>query len=600
MSLPAALTPSELAALQVPGLPNTQRGINKRIGDHGWILLPFEGPRGQRLIDVHALPEQLRAAIAARMNERMRAVAPVANDRSHVSRRRGRPHGTCFFAKHPETAEAVQGIISQYPHTATAVMAHLRVGGYPLPSIHALRRYMHKYQRRQAAVLAALRDPDTYKSKYRLALGRADGGVSYAHEVWELDTTKADVMTVGGRVMILGVIDRWSRRVKFFVAPSESNLSVRNLLIATMQAWGVTPNAVVTDNGSGYVNASVTSALDLLKIEHIICPPGSPERKPFVERVFGTFTRARAPMLQGFTGHNVAEAQRLRAAAKKRTGRAEILAHHTPEELQQILDAWVDGAYHQTPHASLGMSPMQKWLSTPQRVRPAPDGLTLALAMTQLVGTMIVGKRGIQWKRGRYWSAELAAWMGQPVMVRWDERDYGELHIFDGDGAFICTAVNAERAGLSQERFAEEAKRHQDEHMRAAKAQLRAAQRAVNLTELNQRVLRDDAERAGKLAVLAPRPRQDVPPALPGEAAAPSILPPLAQITPAPASAESIAERAARAEQLIADAEAGHDVDPQKLAWARSFVVGPAYASHRLGTATGTVISMPANWMRRS
>ena len=36
-------------------------------------------------------------------------------------------------------------------------------------------------------------------------------------------------------------------------------------------------------------------------------------------------------------------------------------------------------------------------------------------------GTAIVGKRGIRWKNGRYWSAALPTWMGRMVQIRRDE-----------------------------------------------------------------------------------------------------------------------------------------------------------------------------------
>lgn len=584
MTLPAALSPAQLAALAVPGLPSSPRGVRLRIQSDNWMLLPTSGTRGQLLIDVATLPQEVRNAIARRMAALADRVAPDTETR----RQRGRPRGTDFFAANPATAEAVRGIVSQFPHAATTIMDLLRAGGYPLPSIFQLRRFIRELEARQAAVIAALRDPDDYKSRYRVALGNADGGVTAAHQIWELDTTKADVMTVGGRIMVLGVIDRWSRRTKFIVAPSESGLAVRRLLRETILHWGVMPRAVVTDNGSGYVNATIRSALDALGIEHIICPPGSPERKPFVERVFGTFMRSRARLLDGFTGHNVAQAQRLRAVAKKKTGRAEITASYTSDELQRILDAWVDGAYHQSPHRSLGMTPMAKWLSSPEPARRAVSTEELDRALSARVGVMLIGKRGLQWKRGRYWAPELAAWVGRSVHVRRVEDDLGALLVFDEDGNFICTAVNAERAGLSEQAFAMAARAHQDDYMRAAKAELRRQQRAVDLGGLNQRLLREDAERAGVVVpISAARPATERPDTHHIDAAPAEPLP----FAPPANSALSMADRAARAEAILADVEAGQPVEAERIDWARAFIAGPSYAAHR--AREGTALPLP-------
>ncbi|MFV3448532.1 hypothetical protein ACNJGE_21290, partial [Mycobacterium tuberculosis] len=97
-------------------------------------------------------------------------------------------------------------------------------------------------------------------------------------------------------------------------------------------------------------------------------PPASGDKKPFVERMFGTFTRERAALLDGFAGHNVAQAAKLRQAAKVRTGRAVIVPELTAAELQVVINAWLDGVYHVRDHAGTGASPIARWTNSP---RPA-------------------------------------------------------------------------------------------------------------------------------------------------------------------------------------------------------------------------------------
>ena len=252
-------------------------------------------------------------------------------------------------------------ILSQRQLAAPRILELLAQRFAVLPSRRTLSRFIAKLEEDKAALLASTRNPDEFKSRYRVALGRADGSVTHANQVWELDTTKADVLTKGGRRMVLGLIDRYSRRARFLVANSESGQAVRRLLIETIRDWGVMPETVMTDNGSGYINASIVSALETLGIQHYRCPPGSPEKKPFIERLFGTFTRERAELLEGYSGHNVADAQALRAKARKESGRAVIVPELEPEELQRILDAWLDGVYHVRKHSSLPTSPFRRW-----------------------------------------------------------------------------------------------------------------------------------------------------------------------------------------------------------------------------------------------
>ena len=329
---PATVTASELAAMQIAGYPRTARSWNRLRERHSWSAVPRRGPRGVELWLVDQLPADVQAAIIAHRTAQLTPAvtisAPIAaND---VLRGRGRPKGTGYFDRHPEVAAAVLSYVAAHRHSAPVVLRLLATRFPELPELHTLRRHIRRLEANIPATLRRERDPDGAKNRYQLALGRADGGVSAAHEVWELDTTKADLMTLGGRRMVLGVIDRWSRRVRFLVAPSESGQSVRRLLIDTITAWGVMPDRVVTDNGSGYINGSIVSALEILGIAHEPCLPGSPERKPFVERMFQGFMHHRAALLPGFTGKSVAEAQKLRGRAKKQTGRAEIVATLTP------------------------------------------------------------------------------------------------------------------------------------------------------------------------------------------------------------------------------------------------------------------------------
>lgn len=574
-----AISAAELASLRIEGLPTTKRGINIRRDRDGWRAAGRGGRGGAELIDVASLPDDLREKIVARLEARKRRIPTAAND---IRRGRGRPKGTDFFTAHPDVADAVEAYLTQRSLSASVVLDLLRTEFAEVPHLRALQRFIKAFEASKPALLASFVDPDAYKSKFRVALGDADGAETHANQVWELDATKADVMTTDGRKMILGVIDRWSRRCRFMVADSESGQAVRRLLIETIRAWGVMPETVVTDQGSGFICASIVSACEALDIEHRPCPPASGDRKPFIERVFGTFTRDRAEILPGYIGHNVAEAQRLRAVARANTGKPVIQATISAVDLQSILHAWVEGAYIHRRHSKLGMSPLARWQSSPVPSAAAPAENTLRIALSKQEGPMMVTKRGVRWRNGRYWSAALAPWIGRMVQVRRDEEDLGALFVFDEDGRFIDTAVNAMRSGLSQQAFAAAAKANQAAHMKEVRAVIREKQRRFSFDKARDALLRQEAEAAGKLVAL---PRPTVERSTPqidsfqtAHAPVPITSAPKAS---APQSTAAVSERAARAERLIADHDAGHEVDAQQLAWARAFVAGPTYAAHR-------------------
>lgn len=523
-------------------------------------------------------------------------------------KRRGRPAGTDYFTRNPDVADAVEAWIATRPLAAPRIMELLGVTfrDRPMPGIATLRRYMTHLETTRSVVLASMRDPDAYKSKFRLALGRADGGVTRAHQVWEIDTTKSDVLCKGGKVHILGLVDRYSRMARFMVAPSESGQSVRRLLIDTITAWGVMPEALQTDNGSGYINRSIVSALDMLDIEHRLCKPGSPEAKPFIERIFGTFTRERQTMLEGFAGHNVADAQRIRARAKKQTGRAVIVPELEPNALQAILSAWVDGVYHQRRHGSMRQSPLQRSWASDSPPRRAPDADVLRMALSRFEGEYKVGKRGVNWKGGRYWSPALAAYVDKQVHVRRDEDDLGALLIFDEERRFIDVAVNHERAGLSEVEFATIARSQQTRWMSEARADVRSKQKAFRMEDAVQARLRADAEAANKLVSL---PRPTVPhstPTIDSLKTAPEPPTPSAadlqraveRVAKRPASApRSVAEKVAEADALIAAAARGEAVDEAALALARRYAGGTEYRAEKL---VQTSFNPPATHQKRN
>ncbi len=599
-SAPSCLSAQQIADRRLAGLPSSKAQVNRLARAEGWGWQKASQPGGGRLYWVAHLPQSAQRDIASRDWRADGHVIPLVQRPLIVTatasgRATGRPKGSGFFHIHDDVASAILVILSQRRLAAPRVAELLAHQFDELPSLRSLQRFIARLETEQVALLAAKRDPDAYKGHFRVSLGRADADCSYAHQVWELDTTPADVMlTLNGRpirMAILGVIDRWSRRAKFCVVKTESAQAVRRTLVETMRHWGVMPASILTDNGSGYINQTMRTALELIGIEHQICPPGTPEKKPHIERVFGTFTRERAELLDGYIGHNVADAQKIRARAKKETRRAIVIPKMSPDDLQAVLDAWVDGVYHQRRHSSLGCSPMLKWMASPQAARPAPHPDQMLLCLSAFIGIRRVGKRGIVWKGGRYWSAACAAWMGREVMLRHDEDDLGALFIFTPDGEYIDTVVNHGRAGLTQAEFALLATQQQNDHMALQKKELAAKKRAFGFDEARASLLRRDAQAAGKITYFQPKPPAESSPetgpdsgpdAAQTSADVHQLKPPGVAPTARPAAAPpSAAAQVVRADRLIAADKAGIATDPQELKWARAYARSASYSTEK-------------------
>ena len=151
------------------------------------------------------------------------------------------------------------------------------------------------------------------------------------NQEWELDSTPADVICDDGlRYAVVVAIDIWSRRTRALVAPTSRATAIAALFRRCLLDWGV-PELVRTDEGADYTSRHVVGVIADLEIDHDICPPFAPDAKPFVERVIKTIGHDLFANLPGFTGHNVADAQALRArksyAARRRAGRARNQDH---------------------------------------------------------------------------------------------------------------------------------------------------------------------------------------------------------------------------------------------------------------------------------
>ena len=581
------LTAQQIADLKLDGLPTTPQRVNSWAHSLGWSFIDQARKKGGRHFAIADLPEAAQADLKARWASKRKPRRQANNSEDG----RGRPS---WWAAHPEVADAVQACLAVHKWSASVIMEMLETEFTELPSARSLRRFIADFHKKNPALISLIRNPDEFKNSFRASLGTMSKKAEYAHHMWEIDTTPADVMTRDGRKAVLGIIDRYSRRTRFMVCKSESAQSVRRFLIDTIRAWGVMPTMIFTDQGSGFINKSIRSALEILGIELKALPPGRPDLKPFIERAFGTWTRQRAEIMPGFIGHNVAEAQVLRARARARTGKPVIDVQMSADDLQAALDNWADGPYYQRTHSELKMSPMAKEQGSHRLAARAPDEQTLTKALSALVGPRLVGKRGIVWNGGRYWSADCAAYMGRAVIVRRDEEDLGALFIFDAeDKRFIGTAINVQRSGLSEQEFARQARADQAQLLKAQRAELLAKQRRFKPEQAAMNVLMADAIAAGKLTSLPVASATRSTPVL-AEAgdAAPAKKSRRTRKASAPQQSGStnptswaemnIGQRVAHVDALLAAHERGEAVDAAEVDWARRFTQSTHYRAEKI------------------
>lgn len=512
----------------------------------------------------------------------------------------GNRAGTGTIDSQPEVREFVQAMLVQYPHArATQVMRGLQArfgaGAAAVPSMRSLERWIGAWRADNAEVLTALKDPDAWKNQYMAAFGSASAVVTAINELWERDSSPADVMCTDGRYTLIAGVDVFSRRAKVLVARTSKAVAVGAHLRAMLLAFGV-PRIDKTDNGSDYTAEYTERVYRGLDIEHQLCPPFQPWHKPHVERFFGTFTRDLVELLAGYIGHSVAERQSIEARksfADRLLKRGEVVdIRLTGGELQAFCDRYVEHVYHHEPHEGLGgRTPFEVAAAHTAAVRPITDERALDVLLAEAPGRdgmRKVQKKGIALDRpkgargdeGWYIAPELHGHVGQWVHVRFDpiEHDLGTLYVFDTEtGAFICRAQDPSRTGIDRREVAITAKRLQRDRVQAERKALKAAARKVGVDQVVEEILRDRAAATGKLAALPVRGPVHTSPGLAAAAAA-------VRATQAPqrsADVEDLARLQAARARLQAEQKAAEAAVPQgmpnELASRRGVVPPPTF-----------------------
>ena len=353
--------------------------------------------------------------------------------------------------------------------------------GELMPSYDVLNRFYHDWKEKNPVFYEFAKSPDSAKNKYMPAIGNASEKAQYKNHYWELDSTPADIICEDGkRYAIMAAIDVFTRRVVFHVAETSSSYSISQLLRKAILKLGI-PENVVIDNGKDYTSNHFMSICYNLKINPIIVPPFSGDKKPHIERIFGTLSRQLFMQVPGFVGANVSQRAQIQARQsfaqkinsiekwkklnssrteeeqkiikdawkikKENLGlRLEVLK--TADELQDLCDKWVLNIHEQEKHKSLGISPVAKWNRCPMTVKSIPDPSMLNLLLGESIIRKI-GKKGIAYDGLNYWHDDLIDHLGENAFILVPD-DMGYIFVHKTDMTFIAIAEDPAHTGQSR------------------------------------------------------------------------------------------------------------------------------------------------------
>ncbi|WP_299734063.1 Mu transposase C-terminal domain-containing protein [uncultured Endozoicomonas sp.] len=419
----------------------------------------------------------------------------------------------------PELTAFAEGMLAKMPHTSAPNMLKALGANFDgrddltIPSERALQQWLAKWKVKNKRLFTAVANPDAFKNKYMAAGGDAAENVLRLNQLWEMDSSPADVMCTDGRFSLIACLDVYSRRAVLKVRKSSDSWGVALTMREAILQWamdGQGEQVIRVDNGKDYASHYMAMVADVLGIDLKFTDPFSGEQKPFVERFFRTFAHGMVEMLPGFIGHNVAEREAIKAQfsfadrLKRKAGSSKNVIDVTmsSEDLQTFCNRWIDAFYMHDAHGGLnGQSPAERVANWVEPLRRIDDVRALDLLLEPIPGQKGIRtaqKKGIRLEGGWYVAAELGARVGEQFMVRYDNSDIGRIYLFETSGEFVCMAQNPAITGISREELARAMKEEQKK-IGQQKAELKAKGRKINQADLIEKIFakreREIAER---------------------------------------------------------------------------------------------------------
>jgi putative transposase len=550
------------------------------------------------------VPEWLRTALPSVCANSLENWARLL-DREGLTRLAGKQgqhrKGQGIIDTTPDLREMILGMLVDHPHvSAKHVMRAIRArfDADLHPSYRTLQRWLEQWKATNKQLFTAITSPDAWRSKFMAAGGDAAAQIIRLNQRWEIDSTIGDLLlSDGSRHVIVGIIDVWSRRLKLHVSRSSSSMAVASILRRCLIDWGVC-EVLGTDNGSDYVSKHIDRIVEGLAIERDLAPPFTPDHKPFIERVFGTFCRDMVELLPGFVGHSVAqrkeiESRRSFAQRLMKQGGDPIELRMSPEELQKFCDQWTDTIYAREEHSSIGMSPFEKaasWTLPVQRIENE-RALDVLLAPAPGGGARTITKKGIKLDNAWFEAPELGGLEGRDVTILLDEADIGEIYVFGMDGEFLAKAICPERTGISRQELATKRKAVQKRVIGEQKKALKDASKKQNTKAIVGEILIDRAADAGVLIAFPTASENYTTPSL--EAAAKAARSDTVQEAPVPVGVA--ARRAVRQAEIEAES-----VQAQIIAIPQAETQFPRAMELERCLAHGEAVTeADLNWLRR-
>jgi putative transposase len=360
--------------------------------------------------------------------------------------RRGRRDRGQRRGLHPALKQAIEGLaLRKPPPTVALVYRQVRDiahrNGWTVP--HYKQVYRVVKQLEPALITLAHEGRNTYRTTYDLLCRRE---AEKPNDIWQADHTLLDIWVRNGseplaRPWLTVIMDDYSRAIAGFRLSFQAPSAIQTALTLRQAIWrkplaqwtlsGV-PALFYTDHGRDFTSEHLEQVSADLEISLVFSEPGMPRGRGKIERFFRTLNQMLLCGLPGYTPGGRPPAHEV------------LTVSAFVAELQRfILDQ-----YHQTPHSETGEVPQARWEGGGFLPR-LPESLEqLDLLLLTVAKSRKVHRDGIRFQGFRYLDPTLAAYVGEPVIIRYDPLDMAEIRVFHSN-RFVCRAICAELAGVT-------------------------------------------------------------------------------------------------------------------------------------------------------
>ena len=302
----------------------------------------------------------------------------------------------------PQLAELIERLKRENPHrTGTTLLRELALSSdepnsSPL-SAASLYRFLKEHGLTQKQLLA----PPAHK-KFE---------AEFANQIWQSDMMFGPYIPRPGggkqQAMLYAILDDASRLIPHAQFYADEGLeSLLHCMRQGVAARGI-PVRLYVDNGQVYRSAQLARIAATLGILIVHTPPYQPEGRGKIERFFRS---VRDQFLASLD-------------LKQITGM---------EDLNTRLDAWIQTAYHRTPHGGLppNTTPLQRWQRDIERIRQLPPATDVRRLFFYRLDR-VVRRDSTFLLQKRFFEAP-AHLAGQKVEVRFDPLDPSQADVFWG------------------------------------------------------------------------------------------------------------------------------------------------------------------------